>query len=70
MLRLPNPTLAAEARQLFARDITLSTMIDLDTWRNSRSWWKTIQQRWAYFILAQLDPVIAHWQYTVMPNQT
>jgi cardiolipin synthase A/B len=68
MLRFNNQAFAAEARQVFDRDLMLCKRVELDAWRKSRRWWKTLRQRWAYFILAQLDPIVARWQYRGMVN--
>ena len=66
MMRFENRALAAEARQLFIKDLALSPRIELAAWRKSGTWWKRLRRRWAYFILVELDPFIARWQYKGM----
>ena len=69
MLRFTgNQTLAAEARDIFNRDLARSRRIELEAWRKSRTWWRRFRERWAYFILVRLDPVFARWQQKRMPN--
>jgi cardiolipin synthase len=62
MLRFPDPNLAAGARACFADYLAHSQRIELEAWRKSRSWWSRMKQRWAYFILARVDPYVARWQ--------
>ncbi|MDB6125879.1 MAG: Phospholipase D/Transphosphatidylase [Pedosphaera sp.] len=68
MLRFQSKELAAEARDQFKRNLQYCEKIELEAWRKSRTWWNRLQQRWAYFILARLDPFIVRWQYQRMPN--
>jgi cardiolipin synthase len=68
MLRFENRELAAGARALFMTDLTRSRRIELEAWRKSRTWWARLRQRWAYFILARVDPFIVRWQDRRMPN--
>lgn len=62
MLRLPNPVLAREAEAMFDRDLAFSRMIDAGTWRKSRTIWNKLRERWAYFLVARVDPFIARRQ--------
>ncbi len=62
MLRFENKKLVTEARALFDRDLNLSRRIELEGWRKSRTWWNKLKQRWAYFILVRIDPLIARWR--------
>ena len=68
MVRFHNRELADEARTLFVRDLTHSRRIELEAWRKSRTWWGRLRQRWAYFILARVDPFVVRWQDRRMPN--
>jgi hypothetical protein len=36
--------------------------IDPATWRHSRSFWTKFKERWAYFLLARVDPYVAQRQ--------
>jgi len=62
MLRFPDAKLAASARACFTDYLAHSQRIELEAWRKSRSWWSRMKQRWAYFILARVDPYVARWQ--------
>ncbi|MBA4149192.1 MAG: hypothetical protein H0X66_13845 [Verrucomicrobia bacterium] len=62
LVRIADADLAAEARKIFTKDLTHSVRIDPDEWRASRTYWIRLRQRWAYFILARLDPLITRHQ--------
>jgi len=61
MVRFENAQLVSEARELFTRNLGLCHRIELEAWRKSRTWWRRVKQRWAYFILVRIDPLIARW---------
>ncbi len=63
MVRVQNKKLVAEAREIFARNLKFSKRIELAAWRNSRTWWRRMKQRWAYFLVVKIDPLIARWDY-------
>ncbi len=62
LVRLPNATLADEAQSIFAKDLKYSQRIDPAVWRKSRSFWRRIRERWAYFMFAHVDPFISRRQ--------
>jgi cardiolipin synthase len=64
LLRLASRDLAEEARAIFAADVPHCRRIDLVKWRRSRSFLTRLWERWAYFLLARLDPFLArrNWQ--------
>lgn len=62
VVRLADATVTAEARALFGQIIEHCRRIDPAAWRRSRTVWSRLQERWAYFLLARLDPLIARWQ--------
>ena len=62
LVRFPNERLAYEAQAIFAEDLTHSRKIDLESWGNSRTIWRKLKERWAYFIIARLDPYLARTQ--------
>jgi cardiolipin synthase len=68
MLRFHNPALAAEAREVFAAMLAHSQPITYEVWRHSRTLWRRLKQRWAYFLLARLDPYIAERQWRALPE--
>jgi cardiolipin synthase A/B len=59
MVRLHDEPLAAEAEEIFQTDLGYSRRIDPQVWSASRTFWKKLKERWAYFILARVDPYIA-----------
>ncbi|SRR5581483_5358726 len=63
MVRFQNPSFAAEARSVFDEKLAFCRRIELEAWKRSRTWWSKFQQRWAYFLLVRVDPVIARWHY-------
>ena len=68
MLRFESAPMAGEARVIFADALRYSRRIDSATWRASRTFWTRLQQRWAYFLLARIDPYFAHRQWRALPG--
>jgi cardiolipin synthase A/B len=62
LVRVRNRGLAGQAREIFAGDLQHCKRIDAATWRTSRTLWQKIKERWAYFILAKVDPYVARLQ--------
>jgi cardiolipin synthase len=62
LARIPNPRLAQEAREIFAGDLKHCRRIDRQEYRKGRKPWQKIIERWAFFILARVDPYIARQQ--------
>ena len=62
LLRLPNERLACEAQGIFDEGLLHCRKIDPVTWRHSRSLWTKFKERWAYFLLARVDPYVAQRQ--------
>jgi len=59
MLRIKNAGLAARARAQFEEDLRHSRQVTLESTQGYKSWWPRFKQRFAYFVLAKLDPWIA-----------
>jgi cardiolipin synthase len=62
LVRISEPALAAEAREMFGRDLVHCRRIERLTWKKSRNFWAKLKENWAYFILARVDPYIARRQ--------
>ncbi len=62
LVRLSDPNLVAEARDIFNKDLKHCLRMDLSVWKKARSFWTRLKQRWAYFVLARLDPYLTRWQ--------
>lgn len=58
LVRVQDANLAAEAREIFEKDRANSIRIEPEQWKKSRTFFTRLAQRWAYFILARLDPLI------------
>jgi cardiolipin synthase len=63
LARLTDPRLAQEARELFDGDLKHCRKIELETFRRSRTIWERFKGRFAYWILARIDPYIALRQF-------
>lgn len=63
MVRFENPQLVAQAREVFAQNLVHCRRIEMEAWRKSRTWWRRLKHRWAYFILVRVDPLIARWKW-------
>jgi len=64
MIRFENAGMAAEAREIFQNTLTNCRQITPEEWKGSRTLWRRFKQRWAYFLLVRMDPIIAgfHWK--------
>jgi cardiolipin synthase A/B len=62
LVRISDPQVAAEARTIFDDDLRHCRRIDAKAWRKSRTFWSKLKERWAYFVLARLDPWMARRQ--------
>ena len=62
LVRLTDARLAKEARALFAADLAHARRIDPVEWRQSRTFWSKLKERWAHFLLAQVDTHVARRQ--------
>ena len=68
MVRFRNPGMSAYAREFFANNLRYCRRITLEEWRKTRSLWRRLKQRWAYFLLVRVDPYIAERQWQAMPK--
>lgn len=62
LVRVRDAQLADEARVLFAEALAHCVRIQPESWRQSRTLWNKLNERWAHFLLARVDPYIARWQ--------
>ena len=62
LARLPHRDLADEARQIFESDLQHCRRINHKEHRKARKTWEKVIERWAFFVLARLDPYIARQQ--------
>ena len=68
MLRLTHPPLVAEAREIFNGAQAQGKRIRLAEWKRARSFWTRLRERWAYFVLARVDPHVAQRQWRALPD--
>lgn len=68
MLRLTHPPLVAEARAIFSAAQAQGRRIEFAEWKRTRSFWTRLRERWAYFILARVDPHVAQRQWRALPD--
>lgn len=68
MIRIHNREIAEQARAVFASNLERCARVTLDEWRRTRTLWRRIKQRWAYFLLVRIDPLIARWQWRGMAD--
>jgi cardiolipin synthase len=63
MVRLSNPALVAEARELFASILAHCRQIEPAIWRRSRTFLDRMKARLAHILMARIDPLIARHQF-------
>jgi cardiolipin synthase len=68
MIRFQNREFADQARAVFANTLGHCAPVTLQEWRETRSIWRRIKQRWAYFLLVHIDPFIARRQWKALPD--
>ena len=68
MIRFDHKAMADQARAIFARSLTHCRPITREEWRQSRTIWRRLKQRWAYWLLVRIDPYIARRQWQALPD--
>ncbi|HET7623699.1 MAG TPA: phospholipase D-like domain-containing protein, partial [Verrucomicrobiae bacterium] len=68
MIRIENREIADQARAVFETNLKNSIPITREAWRESRTFWRRLKQRWAYFLLVRVDPYIARQQWRTLPD--
>lgn len=61
-VRWEDRELAKEARAIFKSDLRWCHRIDPKAWRRSRTWWDKLKERFAFWMLARVDPYVFWWQ--------
>jgi cardiolipin synthase len=59
LVRITDPSVVQEGREIFCDVLKHSRRIERATWRTSRSFWTKLMEDWAYFVLGRLDPYLA-----------
>jgi cardiolipin synthase len=68
MIRFENEKIADKAREIFSKNLQHCHRVTAEEWRKSRTFWRKLQQRWAYFLLNHLDPYLARRQWRDLPD--
>jgi cardiolipin synthase len=68
MIRFENGDMAAQARAIFAGSLAHCRQITREDWRKSRTIWRRLKQRWAYWLLVHIDPYLARRQWHELPD--
>ena len=68
MIRFDQKTMADQARAIFAGSLTHCRPITIEAWRRSRTIWRRLKQRWAYWLLVRIDPYLARRQWQALPD--
>lgn len=68
MVRFENKEMAKQAREIFARLVKNSTPVHLAAWRKSRTVWRKMKQRFAYWLLMRIDTYVARRQWKALPD--
>jgi cardiolipin synthase A/B len=68
MVRFEKPEMAGQARELFSQSLLHCLRIEPAAWRSSRTLWRRVKQRLAYWLLMRLDPWVARWQWRSLPK--
>jgi cardiolipin synthase A/B len=68
MIRFDHPNMAAQGRAIFADRLVHCRQITKEEWRTSRTIWRRLKQRWAYWLLVRIDPYIARRQWQELPD--
>jgi cardiolipin synthase len=61
LVRLEDSPSREAARDYFESALAHSTRVEPKTWGRGRSLWTQLRERWAWFLLARVDPWVARW---------
>jgi cardiolipin synthase A/B len=68
MVRFQDAQMATEARNIFGNALQHCHRIELAEWGRSRTFWARLKRRWAFFLLARIDPYVARKQWRALPD--
>jgi len=66
LLRLHWPELAADARRWFEHALTHSQQVNAREWKQTRSFMRRMWSRFAYLLLARIDPLVARRRFRAL----
>jgi cardiolipin synthase len=62
LLRLTQPEVTVEAREIFEATLRHCRRIEMSSWKKSRSFWNKLMERWAFLFLARVDSCLSRRQ--------
>ena len=68
MIRFDEKAMAEQARALFQETLRACRPVTLEAWGKSRTIWRRLEQRWAYWLLVRIDPYLARRQWQALPD--
>lgn len=68
MIRFVGGEIAGQAREIFGDTLRHCRRVTREEWRQSRTFWQSMKQRWAYFLLDRVDPYVARRQWRGLPK--
>jgi len=68
MIRFDHQAIAEQACAIFAGSLTHCRQITKEEWHQSRTIWRRLKQRWAYWLLVRIDPYLARRQWRALPD--
>jgi cardiolipin synthase len=68
MIRFNSREIADEAREVFATNLKHCARITAESWRQSRTFWRRLMQRLAFYLLARIDLYLARRQWKALPD--
>jgi len=66
MLRFNDPATVNGAKEIFSEVLKNSRRIELKEFRRSQNFWEHWKNRWAHFLLARIDPLVALRQFQAL----
>ncbi len=68
MIRFESGEVARQAREIFEDTLQCCRRVTREEWRKSLTFWQSMKQRWAYFLLDRIDPYVARRQWRGLPK--
>jgi len=68
MIRFDHQDMVPRHGPIFAGSLAHCRQITREEWRKSRSIWRRLKQRWAYWLLVRIDPYLARRQWQELPD--
>jgi cardiolipin synthase A/B len=66
MIRFEGREMAEAARGVFDQYLLHCQAVTFESWQQSRTLWRRLKQRWAYFLLVRVDPYVSLRQWEAL----